>query len=132
MRQIVHIVGIALFCAIAISNAGAASETGGGRYLADVKTGENTTKIEIAQDEPTQEQKNTLNDFIQQHYKMNAEAASSCGGTGQIAACSGACSAACIFKCFPPNTPWDEGCKTCVNACMDKCTGCGSGSGAIQ
>ena len=39
MRQIVHIVGLALFCAIAISNAGTASETGGGRYLADVKTG---------------------------------------------------------------------------------------------
>jgi hypothetical protein len=139
MRQIVHIVGIALFCAIAISNAGAASETGGGRYSLSavaqqvVKPAEeNTTKIEVVQDEPTQEQKNTLNDFIQQHYKMDAEAASSCGGTGQIAACSGACSAACIFKCFPPNTPWDEGCKTCVNACMDKCTGCGSGSGAIQ
>ena len=39
MRQIVHIVGLALFCAIAISNAGTASETGGGRYLADVKSG---------------------------------------------------------------------------------------------
>ena len=38
MRQIVHIVGLALFCAIAISNAGTASETGGGPY-ADVKTG---------------------------------------------------------------------------------------------
>ena len=37
MRQIAHIVVLALFCAIAISNAGTAS-TGGGRYLADVKT----------------------------------------------------------------------------------------------
>jgi hypothetical protein len=168
MRQIVHIVGLALFCAIAISNAGTASETGGGRYLADVKTGklilesgrsspsgetsyrpelwsvvaqqvvkpaeESTTKIEVAEDQPTAEQQSELNSFIQEHFHLNAEAtqASSCGGTGQIAACSGACSAACIFKCFPPNTPWDDACKTCVNTCMDKCTGCGSGSGAIQ
>ena len=102
MRQIVHIVGLALFCAIAISNAGTASETGGGRYLADVKTGklilergrsspsgetayrpeswsvvaqqvvkpaeENTTKIEVVQDEDTPEKKNDLSNFLQQHY----------------------------------------------------------------
>ena len=160
MRQIVHIVGLALFCAIAISNAGTASETGGGRYLADVKSGklilergrsspsgetayrpeswsvvaqqvvkpaeENTTKIEVVQDEDTPEKKNDLSNFLQQHYHAESESA----GTGQIAACSVACAAACIFKCAPPaHTPWDSECKTCSNACMDQCTGL---SGAIQ
>ena len=158
MRQIVHIIGLTLFCAIAISNAGTASETGGGRYLADVKSGklilergrssrsgetayrpeswsvvaqqvvkpaeENTTKIEVVQDEDTPEKKNDLSNFLQQHY--HAESA----GTGQIAACSVACAAACIFKCAPPaHTPWDSECKTCTNACMDQCTGL---SGSVQ
>jgi hypothetical protein len=160
MRQIVHIVGLALFCAIAISNAGTASETGGGRYLADVKAGklilergrsspsgetayrpeswsvvaqqvvkpaeENTTKIEVVQDEDTPEKKNDLSNFLQQHYHAESESA----GTGQIAACSVACAAACIFKCAPPaHTPWDSECKTCSNACMDQCTGL---SGSVQ
>jgi hypothetical protein len=98
MRQIVHIVGIALFCAIAICNAGTAAEI-------------------TTQDD--------LQGFIQQHYQMSGQSLSA-GDT----ACSVACAAACLFKCVPPTgTPWDDGCKTCVNGCMNTCTG---GSGAIQ
>ena len=78
---------------------------------------ENTTKIEVVQDEDTPEKKNNLSNFLQQHYHAESESA----GTGQIAACSVACAAACIFKCAPPaHTPWDSECKTCSNACMDQ------------
>jgi hypothetical protein len=96
-----------------------------------------------AKPQPTEADKKKLSEEIQKRYKpgpgskstlpsgttrMDSGTASSCGGTGQIAACSAACSASCIFSCFPPNTPWGSGCHSCVNTCMDKCTGCGSGT----
>jgi hypothetical protein len=91
--------------------------------------------------------KKKLADDIQKHYKPGSgskssmstttksaspmSSANSCTqSTGQIAACSAACAGSCIFQCSPVpggNFPWSNTCHTCVNACMDKCTGCGTG-----
>jgi hypothetical protein len=97
-----------------------------------------------AENKPTDADKQKLSSEIQNRYKpgkglssstspmssSQKSAAGTCGGTGQIAACSASCSAACIFQCFPSLSggPWSSACHSCVNGCMDKCTGCGPGT----
>jgi hypothetical protein len=136
MKRTITIFAAGLAWAIAMSGACAAAENNAQRHSSA------GSPIVVAQAKPTDADKKKLSDEIQQRYKpgpgkstapsgttpMASGTASSCGGTGQIAACSAACSASCIFSCFPPNTPWGSGCHSCVNTCMDKCTGCGTGT----
>jgi hypothetical protein len=139
MKRTIAIFAMGLACVIAMSSACAAAENNA-KYQSSAGA-----PIVVAQAKPTDADKKKLSDEIQQRYKpgpgsksavpsgatrmdSGTSTSSSCGGTGQIAACSAACSASCIFSCFPPNTPWGSGCHSCVNTCMDKCTGCGTGS----
>ena len=130
MKRIIAIFGVGLACAIAMSSACAAAETN---------------------PQPTEADKKGLSEAIQKRYtpgpgpkapvpgvntqKMEAGTTTTgkCGPTGQIAACSVSCAAACIFNCMPSRanwlgSPWSSACHSCVNECMDKCTGCGSGT----
>jgi hypothetical protein len=148
MRRTIAIFIMGLICAIAISNARAASDNNldqqnsAGRPVVVAQANQ-------PQPKPTEADKKGLADAIQQRYKpgpgakapansmstqkMQADTAGKCGPTVQIAACSGACAAECIFNCMPSRvnwrgSPWSSDCHSCVNKCMDKCTGCGSGT----
>ena len=138
MKRTIAIFAMGLACVIAMSSACAAAENNAERQ----SSAGSPIVVAQANPQPTDADKRKLSDEIKQRYKpgpgkstapsgttpMASGTASSCGGTGQIAACSAACSASCIFSCFPPNTPWGSGCHSCVNTCMDKCTGCGTGT----
>jgi hypothetical protein len=137
MKRTIAIFAMGLACVIAMSSACAAAENN-----TEHRSSAGSPIVVAQAKQPTDADKKKLSDEIQQRYKpgpgkstvpsgatrMDSGTTSSCGGTGQIAACSAACSASCIFSCFPPNTPWGSGCHSCVNTCMDKCTGCGTGS----
>jgi len=136
MKRTIAIFGMILAYAVTMSSIGAAAEN----------KAEPQKPIILAQaKQPTDADKKKLADEIQRHYKpgpgksstpsgttrMDSGTASSCTqSTAQIAACSGACSASCILKCNPVtgSFPWSSDCKSCVNDCMDHCTGCGKGS----
>ena len=132
MKWTIALFAMALACIIAMSSPGAAAQNNAEQRSSAV------SPIVVAQAQPTDADKRKLSDEIQRRYKPGSGASgaktpmssgNTCGGTGQIAACSVSCSAACIFKCTPPaGTPWGSDCKACVTPCMDKCTGCGSGS----
>jgi hypothetical protein len=125
MKRIIAVFGLVLACAIAMNSVCAAAET---------------------IPKPTDADKKGLAEAIQKRYKPGPGSTSpgtqkmeagttttgKCGPTGQIAACSVACAASCIFDCMPSRanwtgSPWSSACHGCVNTCMDKCTGCGSG-----
>jgi hypothetical protein len=136
-----------LICAIAISSACAASEN---NLNHQSSAGSPIVVAETKQPQPTEADKKALADAIEHRYKAGpgkAPAAgplntqkmeagttvNKCGPTAQIAACSVSCAAACIFDCMPSRanwhgSPWSSACHGCVNTCMDKCTGCGSGT----
>ena len=131
MKRTIVIFAVGLACVIAMSNACRAAESNAEHQSSAV------SPIVVAQAQPTEADKKKLSEEIQKRYKpgpgtktpMSSGTTNTCGGTGQIAACSVSCAAGCIFKCTPPaGTPWGSDCKACVNPCMDKCTGCGSGS----
>jgi hypothetical protein len=140
MKRIIAIFAVGLACAIAMSSARAAPENN-----AQHRSSAAGSPVVVAQANVVVAQANTeadkknLSDEIQKRYKpgsgrntpMSSGATNTCGGTGQIAACAASCAAACIFSCSPfpkGNTPWSATCHNCVNPCMDKCTGCGSGT----
>jgi len=137
MKRIIAIFSFSVACAIAMNSACTAAEN---------NQSSAGSPIVVAQaKQPTDADKKKLSDDIKSHYKPGPGSKSGMsGGAGGatrmdagsctqsstvIAACSASCSAACIFKCAPPASyPWSSDCKTCVNGCMDKCTGCGTGS----
>lgn len=134
MKRIIAIFSVSLACAVAMNSGCAAAEN---------NQSSAGSPIVVAQaKQPTDADKKKLSEDIQKHYKPGPGNKSGMSGgatrmdsgsctqsTAQIAACSAACSASCIFKCAPPASyPWSSDCKTCVNGCMDKCTGCGTGS----
>jgi hypothetical protein len=143
MNRTIAIFGVGLACVIAMSSACPAAENN-----AEHQSSARSPLVvaQAKQLQPTEADKKKLSEEIQKRYKpgpgskallpgqpkKEAGTLSTCtGSTAQIAACSGACSASCIFKCFNPkegNFPWSADCHSCVNACMDKCTGCGSGT----
>ena len=139
MKRTIAIFAMGLAYVIAMSGSCAAAENNADRH----SSAGSPIVVAQAKPQPTDADKKKLSEEIQKRYKpgpgpkttlpsgttrMDSGTSSSCGGTGQIAACSAACSASCIFSCFPPNTPWGSGCHSCVNTCMDKCTGCGTGT----
>lgn len=131
MKRIMATFGIGLACAIAMFSVCSAAENNAGHQSSAgspiVVAAETQTKQPQAK-QPTDADKRVLADKIQKSYKP--QKVSKCGPTGQIAACSVACAAKCIFGCFPsftnPKGPDSDACHSCVNPCMDKCTGCGS------
>lgn len=125
MKRIFAILSVSLACAIALSSACVAAEDNAGHqssveapFIVAAETGKPTTNVK----QPTAADKAALANQIQQRYKPRVCTQSS----GQIKACSVACSAACIFPCFPGFTtgPWSDACHTCVDRCMEHCTGC--------
>ena len=134
-----------LICAIAMLGVCAAAENNAEHQSS---AGSPIIVAETAQPKPTEADKRGLADAIQHRYKpgpgakapannmtqkMEAGTVNTCGPTGQIAACSVACAASCIFDCMPSRanwrgSPWSSACHSCVNTCMDKCTGCGAGT----
>ncbi|MGP0083246.1 MAG: hypothetical protein ACLP0B_06435 [Steroidobacteraceae bacterium] len=129
MRRTIAIFAVGLACAVAMISACAAAEnnaehqnSAGSPIVVAAETNKPT--------QSTEADKKKLSDQIQERYKPKMHVGSGkCGGTAQIAACSVSCSAACIFSCSPyplGNTPWSSTCHSCVDTCMDKCTGCGS------
>jgi hypothetical protein len=131
MKRTIAIFCMGLACAIAMSSACAAAENNAEHQSSagsPLVVAAETNKPQAKQ--PTEADKKTLSNQIQQRYKPQHVGTGKCGGTGQIAACSASCSAACIFACFPslsnPSGPWSDECHKCVDRCMDHCTGCGS------
>jgi hypothetical protein len=127
MKRIIAIFGIGLACAIAMSSACVAAENNVGQQSSVeapfVVAAETQTKQPQAK-QPTDADKKALELKIQQNYKPHACTQSK----AQIGACAAACAAKCIFGCFPSFSnakgPDSEQCHSCVNQCMEKCTGC--------
>jgi hypothetical protein len=129
MKRIIAIFGVGLACAIAMSSGCAAAEDNVG-HQSSVKApfvvaAESDKPPQAKQ--PTDADKKALELRIQGSYKPTRVCTQS---KAQIGACAAACAAKCIFGCFPSFSnakgPDSEQCHSCVNQCMDKCTGCGT------
>ena len=138
MKQTIASFVMGLVCAIAMSGASAVAQNGAQHQ------GSAVSPIVVAQAKPTEADKKKLADEIKQRYKPGSGSKAStpgaapmssgntCGGTGQIAACSVSCAAACIFKCTPPaGTPWGSDCKGCVNSMHGQMHGLRLGLGQL-